>query len=93
VVAHLLNDADDLVTAVLVLGTLDADRARVLANEAIRYYVEDGWEAVRPEPGWWGTRMSYGRTSWERATKGGRAGVYFPEIVETAAVNDINGGI
>jgi hypothetical protein len=82
VVAEMLHDDDELPVAVLVLGTHDTERALELAREVTRIYLDPGYEPVRPELGWWETRMSYGRRSWEHATKGGRAGVYFPEIVE-----------
>lgn len=83
VTGHAVADEDDFVIAVIVLGTHDAERARPLAEDCVRAWVDDGYTAAKPEAGWWRNGFEWGELCWINDEVRGRAGVRF-EAVEAS---------
>lgn len=82
VIAHTVVDEDEIVCGVMVLGTHDVGRAQPLADRLAADAVGRGFVAVGPETGWWRDGFESGRRRWVRDPEGGRAAVWFREIVE-----------
>lgn len=77
VTCEAVNDLDGLVTAVIVFGTHDVEAARPFASESARYWVDPGYEATCPVPGWWRDAIDRGERTWAIDPVRGRAGVWF----------------
>ena len=82
VIANAVVDDDEILTAVVVLGTHDVARAQPLADDYAAWQLGRGYVAVNPVTGWWRDGWSYGRRVWLPDPVRGRAGVWFREIVE-----------
>jgi hypothetical protein len=83
VTGHAVADEDDMVTAVLVLGTHDIERARPFAEECVRLWVDSSYTAAGPVTGWWRDGFHMGQRCWADDPVRGRAGVRF-EAVESS---------
>jgi hypothetical protein len=81
---HAVADEDDMVIAVIVLGTHDIERARPLAESCVRAWVDGGYTAVSPVTGWWREGFSMGELCWVDDEARGRAGVRFEAAEVTA---------
>ena len=81
-VAYQVPDEDDIISAVLVLGTHDIARAQALADQVAARYADSGCIAADPVAGWWRDGFEGGRRCWVKDDRRGRAGVMFREIVE-----------
>jgi hypothetical protein len=82
VIAYSVTDEYEEICGVLVLGTHDIARARVLADELVAHYVDSCEVAAEPETGWWRDRFESGRLRWAADEVRGRAGVLFQKIIE-----------
>lgn len=82
VIAYAVVDEDEIVCGVMVLGTHDVGRAKPLADWLAADTTGRGFAAIDPETGWWRDGFECGRRRWVRDPEGGRAGVWFREIVE-----------
>lgn len=80
VTGHAVVDEDDMVVAVLVLGTHDIERARPLAEECVRLWVDGGYTAASPVTGWWRDGFQLGQRCWVDDQVRGRAGVWFKAV-------------
>ena len=85
VTANAVVDDDELLTAVVVLGTHDVGLAQKLADDYACWQLGNGHVAVGPVTGWWRDGWSYGRRVWLDDDVHGRAGVWFSEIVEATS--------
>ena len=83
VTANAVVDGDDLLTAVIVLGTHDVGRAQPLADSYAAWQLGNGYRAVDPLAGWWRDGFYCGHRAWITDPVKGRAGVWFREIVES----------
>lgn len=83
--ANAVVDDDEILTAVVVLGTHDVARAQKLADGYAAWQLGRGHVAVDPVPGWWRDGWSYGHRVWLDDPVRGRAGVWFGEIVEVTS--------
>ena len=77
VTGHAVADEDDMVVAVVVLGTHDVERARPLAEDCVRAWVDGSYTAVNPVTGWWRDGFDMGQRCWVADPVRGRAGVWF----------------
>ena len=84
VIAHTVVDDDEIVCGVMVLGTHDVARAKPLADWIAADTTGRGFVAVDPVAGWWRDGFEGGRRRWVDDPKGGRAGIWFREIVESS---------
>ena len=83
VIAYVLGDEDECPVGVVVFGTHDFERAVPLAADLVRQAWGAGYElGDGPLAVWWKDTYQYGRRIWEDDKEHGRAGVWFPEIVE-----------
>jgi hypothetical protein len=82
VAGYAVNDEDGLVCGIMILGTHDVDRAKLLADSSAASWVDYGHVAAHPVTGWWRDGFSGGRRCWVDDPVSGRAGVWFREIVE-----------
>jgi hypothetical protein len=73
-------DEDDFVTAVIVFGTHDVERARPLADSSVKTWADSDYTAGNPETGWWRQAMRNGDLFWVDAPVTGRAGVRFEAV-------------
>jgi len=72
------NDGYDEDCGVIVLGTLDVERARELAVEMCRYWYDMAVAAdPAPVPGWWRDGFWYGERRWAYDDLRGAPGVMF----------------
>jgi len=85
VTANAVNDEDELLSGVMVLGTHDLGRAQPLADDYVTWQLGAGYVAVDPVAGWWRDGYSSGRRCWVPDEKHGRAGVWFREITEVSS--------
>lgn len=83
ITGNAVGDENGCVIAVIVLGTHDVERARPLAEDCARYWVDGGYTAANPEAGWWRNGFHWGEPTWIDDAVSGRAGVRF-EVVEQA---------
>ena len=83
VTGHAVADEDDMVVAVVVLGTHDVERAGPLAEDCVRAWVDSGYTAVNPVPGWWRDGFETGQRCWANDPVRGRAGFWF-EVAEVS---------
>jgi hypothetical protein len=84
VMAYAIADEDGITSGVMVLGTHDTARAQKLADECAALWVERGYVARDPEPGWYREGFECGELRWLRDEERGRAGVCFRKIVEAS---------
>lgn len=77
---HAVADDDDFVTAVLILGTHDIERAWPLADLCVRRWVDNCCTAVDPYLGWWRNGYLWGERTWLEDETRGRAGVRFEAV-------------
>lgn len=82
IIAYPVADADEMTSGVMVLGTHDTERARVLADRCAAAWVDGGYVAAEPETGWFREGYEAGRLMWLRDEEKGRAGVWWRSIVE-----------
>jgi hypothetical protein len=82
VIAYPVADADEMTSGVMVLGTHDIERARMLADQCAAAWADGGYVATEPETGWFREGYEAGRPMWLRNERKGRAGVFFREITE-----------
>lgn len=61
---------------VVVLGTLDPERAQAFALESAVYWYGPG-EVTMPRPGWWRDGFSWGERCWLKDEHRGAPGVMF----------------
>lgn len=67
----------DSSAGVVVLGTHDVERARVLADSCVKSWFGSELSAVEPEPGWYRLGYERGEPMWMEDERRGRAGVWF----------------
>jgi len=82
IIAYPVADYDEMTSGVMVLGTHDVERARVLADQCAAAWVGGGYAAVDPVAGWYREGYESGQRRWIRDETKGRAGVWWSEIVE-----------
>jgi hypothetical protein len=82
VIAYPVADADEMTSGVMVLGTHDIERARVLADQCAAAWADGGYVAAEPVTGWFREGYESGRPMWLQDETRGRAGVWFREITE-----------
>ena len=67
---------------VVVFGTHDPAVAQPLADRCVARFIDSGYRAADPVLVWWRDGMDGGRRRWVTDEIGGRAGVWFRELVE-----------
>ena len=74
----------DSSAGVVVLGTHDVGRARMLADSCVKSWFGGELSAVEPEPGWYRLAYERGEPMWTEDERRGRAGVWFTakEVVD-----------
>lgn len=82
VIARAIADEDQELCGVMVLGTHDVPRARVLAGEYAAWQLGSGYASADPVPGWYRDGFECGRRCWVTDEHHGRAGVWFRKIAE-----------
>jgi len=82
VTGHAVNDDDEIVCGIMILGTHDAGRAQPLADKCAAMWAGNGFVATCPVTGWWRDGFQGGRRCWVDDPVQGRAGVWFREITE-----------
>ena len=85
VVAHCVGHEDEDITGVIVFGTHDPSRAKLVADLAVADWIDNGYEAASPRMVWWRDTMADGHRAFVTDAVHGRAGVVFDEIVERAS--------
>ena len=82
IIAYAVAGEDELLSGVMVLGTHDVERARVLADRYAAWQLGEDCTAASPQAGWYREGYEAGRPMWLRDEKKGRAGVWFRDIAE-----------
>jgi hypothetical protein len=82
VTGYAVNDDDEIVCGIMILGTHDAGRAQPLADKCAVMWAGNGFVATCPVTGWWRDGFQGGRRCWVDDPVQGRAGVWFREITE-----------